>query len=227
MTELSVIRDQLLVKMPELPAQRRKRFKEQYGVNDSQIEIFTIAKHLGDYYEHVASELDAAAKVEHLQKDSKNEEGPAGEKHLPAKLHTLAANYIITEFPPLMGVVGKEIDDIKGLSIEPEAFAELMVMIFHEKLSSTAAKTVLKEMAETGLHPDKIAQEKNLMQMSNEGDLITIIDEVIAKNQKAVEDYKKGKKDSLKFLIGQVMAKTHGKANPQVVGQILQHKLNG
>src|SRR3989344_5829000 len=215
--------EEMRLGLPELPAQRRIRFKG-YGLNDSQIEVFTIAKHLGDYYERVASELDSAAKVEHLAEGSKSEEGPAGEMHLTGKLHALSANYIITEFPPLMSAKGMEVDDIEGFKIEPEAFAELMIMIFHQKLSSMAAKLVLKEMAETGLHPEHIAKEKNLFQVSDEGELVSIVDEIIAKNPKAVEDYKKGKAESLKFLTGQVMAATRGTANPQVVSQILEQK---
>lgn len=211
--------------LPELPDQRKKRFKEQYGLTDAQIEVFTIAKHLGDYYEKVASELDVAAKDEHLAKNMRSDD-PTGEKHLPTKLHSLAANYIITEFPPLFQMRGLEIDDIAGLKIEPESFAELMVMVFHEKLSSTGAKVVLKEMAETGLHPEQITKEKNLGQISDTAELESAVDEVVAKNPKTVEDYKKGKIEALKFLVGQVMAATRGKANPQVANQLLKQKLN-
>ncbi len=215
--------EEIRLGLPELPAQRRKRFKEQYGISDAQIEIFTIAKNFGDYYENVASELDAASMVNHLQKGSKNI--PPSEKHLPAKLHTLAANYMITEFPPLLNMRGMEINELEGIKITPEAFAELMVMIFHEELSSTNAKLVLKEMAETGLHPSRIVKEKNLGQTSDVEEIGRAVDEVIAKNPKAVEDYRRGKIEVIKFLTGQVMALARGKANPQVVGQLLEQKL--
>lgn len=215
--------EEMRLGLPELPAQRRLRFKK-YGLTDAQIEVFTIAKHFGDYYEQVASELDAAVKMEHLSKGLKGED-PKGEEHLPAKLHALSANYIITEFPPLLNMQNTEINDIGGIKIVPEAFAELMVMIFHEKLSSTGAKMVLKRMAETGLHPEQIVKELNLGQVSNIGELEKAVDEAIAKNQKTVEDYRKGKVEALKYLIGQVMAITRGKANPHIVSQILEQKL--
>ncbi len=215
--------EEIRLGLPELPAQRRVRFKE-YGLTDAQIEVFTIAKHLGDYYEAVASELDESAKDEHFAKNLKGNE-PIGEVHLPVKLHTLAANYIITEFPPLFQMQGLEIDEIEGIKISPEAFAELMVMIFHEKLNSNNAKVVLKKMAETGLHPEQIVNELNLGQVSDTGELDKAVNEVVAKNPKAVEDYRKGKIESIKFLTGQVMALTRGKANPQVVSQILEQKL--
>jgi aspartyl-tRNA(Asn)/glutamyl-tRNA(Gln) amidotransferase subunit B len=215
--------EELRLGLPELPAQRRERFKKQYGITDAQIEIFTIAKNFGDYYESVASELDAASMVTHLQKGYKDT--PPAEKHLSGKLHTLAANYMITEFPPLLNMQGMEINELEGIKITPESFAELMVMIFHEELSSTNAKLVLKEMAETGLHPSQIVKEKNLGQTSDIEEIGKAADEVIAKNPKAVEDYKKGKVETIKFLTGQVMALTRGKANPQVVSQLLEQKL--
>lgn len=215
--------EELRLGLPELPAQRRERFKKQYGLTDAQIEIFTIAKNFGDYYENVASELDAASMVNHLRKGSKGI--PPTERHLPAKLHTLAANYMITEFPPLLNMQGMEINELEGIKITPESFAELMVMVFHEELSSTNAKLVLKEMAETGLHPSQIVKEKNLGQTSDIEEIGEAADEVIAKNPKAVEDYRKGKVETIKFLTGQVMALTRGKANPQVVSQLLEQKL--
>ncbi len=208
--------------IPELPAGRRIRF-ERYGINPAQIEIFTVSRHLGDYYERVASELDSAAMDYHKKKGLKD--NFPDEPQVSGKLHALAANYIITEFPSLMNAIGFEIDDLEGFKVSPESFAELMVLIFHKELSSTAAKMVLKDMAETGLHPEQIMKEKDLGQMSDAGELETAVGNVIAVNQKAVEDYKKGKEASLKFLIGMVMRESKGKANPQVVEEIIKNKL--
>lgn len=198
--------EEIKLGLPELPAQRRARFKNQYHLNDAQIEIFTIAKHLGDYFEQVASEVDVDNKDEGKKKN----------------LYGLAANYLITEFPPLLNMRGMEINELEGIKVTPEAFAELMVMIFHQELSSTAAKAVLKEMVETGLHPEQIVKEKNLGQVSDTGELQKAVEDVIQKNPKAVEDYKKGKKESIKFLVGQVMAQTQGRANPQVAQELLE-----
>ncbi|HEY4506907.1 MAG TPA: Asp-tRNA(Asn)/Glu-tRNA(Gln) amidotransferase subunit GatB [Candidatus Paceibacterota bacterium] len=216
--------EEIKLSLPELPSQRRKRFLD-YGLNNAQVEVFTIARHLGDYYERVASELDSAAKDEHSAESVKKED-LAGERHMPSKLHALAANYIITEFPPLFNMQGLEIDDLEGLKMSAEAFAELMVMIFHEKLSSSGAKTVLRKMAETGLHPESVVAQLNLSQISDVGELELVVEDVIAKNPKPVEDYKKGKVESLKYLVGQVMMATKGKANPQVVGGMLENKLS-
>ena len=84
---------------------------------------------------------------------------------------------------------------------------------------------VLKKMADTGLHPEQIVRELNLGQVSDAGELEGAVDEVIAKNQKTVEDYRKGKVEALKYLIGQVMAAARGKAKPQVVSRLLEQKL--
>jgi aspartyl-tRNA(Asn)/glutamyl-tRNA(Gln) amidotransferase subunit B len=122
-------------------------------------------------------------------------------------------------------MTGMEINEIEGIKITPEGFGELIVRIFHNEISSTGAKMVLKEMFETGLTPGEIIKTKDLAQVSDTGELDKFVAEVIAKNDKAVEDYKKGKIEVLKFLTGQVMALTRGKANPQVVSQLLEQKL--
>lgn len=216
--QIEAIRDGLL----ELPSQRRVRLA-RYGLTEAQVEMFTVARHLGDYYEHVATELDTSAKDFHIKKGLKGEF--YNESHLGKRLHELSANYIITEFPSLMNASGLEIDDLEGFKISPEAFAELMVLIFHKELSSTGAKAVLKEMAATGLHPEQIMKEKNLGQVSDESELELAVDKAIVSNGQAVEDYKKGKEASLKFLIGTVMRESGGKANPQVVEEIIKKKL--
>ncbi len=171
----------------------------------------------------MATELDSAAKDFHIKKGLEGDF--ANEPHLSGRLHELSANYIITEFPGLMNAGGVEIDDLEGFKISPEAFAELMVLIFHKELSSTGAKAVLKEMAETGLHPEQVMKEKNLGQISGEEEIGLIVDKVIANNNQSVEDYKKGKEAALKFLMGMVMRESGGKANPQVVEEILKNKL--
>ena len=168
---------------------------------------------MGDYFEHVASELLAFDKLAHLKKPPVDEQG---------KLFKLAANYIITELKRMTEAVSAESADTK---ITPEMFADLVVRVFHGQVSSSGAQTVLKEMFETGVSPEQIIKEKDLEQVSSVGELEMAVDETIAENHQAVEDYKKGKEVSIKFLIGKIMAKTKGKANPQVVAEILSQKL--
>ncbi len=135
--------EELRLALPELPAARRERFKKEYGLNDAQIEIFTLAKHLGDYFEHVASELD--------NRGNKSKEN-----------YNKAANLLITELPPRLNMKGFEINELEGIKISPEAFAELAFMATQKLITSSVIGVILKEMVETGLHPDQIVKEKNL-----------------------------------------------------------------
>ncbi|HAS00035.1 MAG: aspartyl/glutamyl-tRNA amidotransferase subunit B, partial [Candidatus Moranbacteria bacterium GW2011_GWC2_37_73] len=93
------------------------------------------------------------------------------------------------------------------------------------KINSSAAQTVLKEMYHTGGDPSQIIEEKNLGQMEDASQLEAAVDSVLSVNEKSVVDYKAGKDNALKFLMGQVMKETGGKANPQVVMEMLINKL--
>src|SRR3989344_9308286 len=92
-------------------------------------------------------------------------------------------------------------------------------------ITSTTAAVLLKEMAETGRHPEGIAEEKNLLQVSDVSELEKLAQKVFSENPGPVADYKKGKKEALKFLVGKMMAKTKGQANPQVVAELIEKLL--
>jgi len=106
--------------------------------------------------------------------------------------------------------------------VTPENFAELITLIYKGEISSKIAKQVLKEMFETKADPSHIIKEKRLSQIVDTGEIEKIIKQVISKNPKAVEDYKKGKQNALQFLAGQVMAATRGRAKPDTVQQLLK-----
>ena len=106
--------------------------------------------------------------------------------------------------------------------ITPENFAELVLLIEKGEISSPIAKQVLKEMFAKGGDPSQIIQAKGLAQVSDEASIQKIAQEIIEKNPKAVEDYKKGKETALQFLVGQLMAKTKGTVNPETARTILQ-----
>jgi len=128
---------------------------------------------------------------------------------LPSKkLIKLATNYLLKV-------------KTKFKKITPENFAELISLINKGKISSSAADIVLKEMAKTGGDPSHIIEEKNLKQLSKSNDLKPIIKKVVEKNKKAIKDYRSGKTEVLGFLVGQIMAATKGKANPQVSKKLL------
>jgi len=196
-------------KLPELPDQKVKRFKEEYGLADDTILVLTTDPALADYFENVVNEIK--------EKIACKEFSVSLEKAL-----ALSANYIVGELRKHLMTSGEGIESLK---ITPENYAELIAIVGEGKISSSSAQIVLKVMYETGGDPSQIIEAKNLIQMSDAGELEKIVDEVLAKNEKSVADYKAGKENALKFLVGQVMAVSKGKANPQVAEELLRKKL--
>jgi len=113
------------------------------------------------------------------------------------------------------------------LNIEPGYLAKIICMVRDGIISNLAAKDVLRECIERGKDPADIVEQKGLLQVSDKGELELIVDEVITVNEKTVNDLKNGKENALGFLIGQVMRKTKGKANPKLTGEILRKKIKG
>jgi aspartyl-tRNA(Asn)/glutamyl-tRNA(Gln) amidotransferase subunit B len=203
--------EKIRLEIPELPQQKRERFKKEYELGDKEIEFFASYRDLSDYFEKVMSELRNWIK-----------EGRVKEKVTRPefiKLAKICANYIITDLQGLLK--GKSVIDEKFL-ITPENFAEFIYLIYENKLSSKMAKIVLEEMLKTGADPSHIIKEKGLVQITDEAEIEKIIKEVLTKNQKVVADFKKGKETALQYLVGQVMAETRGKASPQLVQKILK-----
>ncbi len=188
--------------MPELPQQKRKRFATEYFLDEKAIEVFVLNKDLSEYLEKIVSEFESRISL----------------KEVRALIKT-AANYLITDLQGLLqGAVFVE----KNCKITPENFAEFITMIQSGKISSKIAKMVLEEMFKTGADPEHIIEEKGISQISDEGEIEAAAKAVIDKNSKAVEEYKKGKTAVLQFLVGQVMAQTSGRAEPNAVQQMLQ-----
>ena len=203
-------------KLVELPSQRRERFRKLYNLPEHNVEVLTVNKQLGGYFEKAASELKEWNKLVHLKKPVVGDE---------VKLVKLAANYLITELAKLLYERGTGVEEMEHIKITPENFAEFIVRIYHQEVSSSGAQVLLKEMFETGEDPSVIIEKKDLAQVSDVEELVVAAKEVIAENPRPVEDYKKGKKESLQFLVGLMMKKTRGKANPQVAREILEKEL--
>ena len=104
--------------------------------------------------------------------------------------------------------------------------AELVQLIESGEVSSRVAKDVLREMFKTGADPHSIIKEKDLGQISDEGEIVKIVKEIIEENKKAVEDFKKGKGTAVKFLIGQAMARLRGRGNPELLEKLFQEYLS-
>jgi aspartyl-tRNA(Asn)/glutamyl-tRNA(Gln) amidotransferase subunit B len=197
--------------LPELPGNRRGRFKKEYNLSEREIEIFVQNKDLGEYFEKVYSELkDWVSSVEMKRKISKKEE---------TKLIKLCANYLLTDLQFL--IKGKIFEEEK-FPITPENFAEFITLIYEGKISSKIGKMLLPEMFKTGGDPSQLIREKGLSQIENISEIEEIAKKIISQNSKAIEDFKKGKETALQFLIGQFMKETKGKVNPQKATEILK-----
>jgi len=204
--------DMLREKLPELPYEKRQRFIGQLGLKPENADVLVANKEIAAYFENVCSELESWMEDEGHQFSDEGKQ----------KLHRLAANYIITE---LSRKVFEQGGSFKELKVTPENFAELIKIIYEGEINSSAAQAVLEEMFSTGADPSHVIEEKNLAQTSDEGELADIISKVIEDNQGPVEDFKNGKENAIKFLMGQVMKETQGKANPQMVMKMLKEKL--
>jgi len=133
-----------------------------------------------------------------------------------------AANWISSE---LLGQLGDP-EKIFELKVKPADIAELLKLIDNGAISGKIAKTVFRDMLETGNPAQKIIDEKGLVQVSDSSEIEKIIDDVLTKNTQVLADYKNGKEKALGFLIGQIMKESKGKANPQIVNELLLKKLN-
>ncbi len=197
--------NEIKAEIPELPQQKRERFKREYELDKKNTEIFVQNKDFGEYFEKVVSEFSPRLSREKLP-----------------GLIKLATNYLITD---LQGLLKGALITGEDFLITPENFAEFITLIYSGAISSKIAKQVLAEMFSTGADPSHIIEEKGLSQITDEVEIGKIIKEVISKNPKAVQDFKKGKKTAVQFLIGQIMTQTKGKANPQIARNILNKHL--
>lgn len=202
--------EELKLSVPELPSQKRHRLQEQYGLPIADIVLLTKERDLASFFENSTSEIDSW--IEDREKSVSDDDRN--------KLYKLAANYILSDLQSLINE-----SSTGGILITPENFGELVTLIYEGKLSSAGAKIVLKEMFSTGQDPSQIIEEKNLLQVSDAGELESIVEEIIKANPKPVEDLRAGKQNALQFLVGQGMKLTKGKASPTVLQEIFKKKI--
>lgn len=133
------------------------------------------------------------------------------------------ANWLVS----VVDVSGDDATDVADTKLSVESLVELSTMVAESKLSSTGAKEVLSEMRTNGGSPHSIAESKNLLQVSDEGAIAAIVDEVLADpaSQKAVEDIRSGNDKAIGFLVGQIMKKSKGQANPSMAQKLIRERL--
>lgn len=200
--------------LPELPEAKRKRLIEEYGFEKSDAGLFVDVPHLADFVEKVMSELTTWIKdTEELD----SAKAVAQRK----KIAKLAGGWIGSK---LLGILNQEHLSLATMKLDAENFAELITMIASTKINSTNATQLLTHMVKAGGDPSQLLEEQGLTQVSDESALQPIIQAVVSENPKVVADVQSGKTQALQFLVGQVMKKTKGTANPEVVrGLLVDH----
>lgn len=181
--------------LPELPDARRERLEKEYGLSDYDAGVITASRPMAEYFDEVVA-------------------GGADAK--------LAANWLMGELAKHLNAENKTIVDSP---VEPARLAAMIQMITKGTISSKIAKTVFEEMWTSKDAPEEIVKAKGLVQITDTKAIEEIVDKVIADNPKPVEDYKGGNKKAIGALVGQVMKQSKGKANPQMVNQLLAQKL--
>ena len=182
-------------KFPELPKEKESRYQKEYGLSAYDAQIIASSKSMADFFESA---------IENIEN------------------YSLLANWLIGE---VSAYLNKELIEIKESKLNPKNMAMLINRIDDQTISGKIGKSIFEEMCISGSSPDKIIESQGLKQITDDGAIEKIIDEVINNNTKQVDDYRAGKDKLFGFFVGQVMKKTQGKANPQTVNRILKEKL--
>ncbi len=185
--------------LPELPDARRDRFITAYELSLQDAELLTAERGTADYYELAVS--------------AANGRSPKG-----------VANWITGELFRLLNDSGETLDAAR-LRMRPEFIGEVVALVADGTINGTVAKQVFEESFRTGQMPMAIVEARGLRQISDGDVLVTMAREVIAANPKVVDDYRRGKTQSIKFLVGQIMRASKGQANAQVAEKVLAEEL--
>ena len=181
--------------IPELPDAKRARFVREYGLPEYDADMLTQSRALADYFES-AAKLSGQPKV--------------------------VSNWMMGELMRLLNADSREIEDCP---LKPDRLAGMIKMIDGGVISTKIAKTVFEEMYRTGKDAESIVKEQGLVQVSDTGEIERIINAVVKANPAQHADYKAGKEKLFGFFVGQVMKASKGKANPELVNELLKKKL--
>ena len=183
--------------MPEFADEKAKRFINEYKLNEMEAATLSSEQELAEYYEEVVKVSDDAR---------------------------LAANWVLTE---ILRVLKEKNISIEEFSVEPENIGKLIKLIKANTISSKIAKDVFEILLSENKDPEIIVKEKGLVQITDNSEIEKIVEQVLAENPQSVEDYKAGKSNALKYLVGQSMRLSKGKANPQMINEMILARLEG
>ena len=183
--------------MPEFADEKAKRFINEYKLNEMEAATLSSEQELAEYYEEVVKVSDDAR---------------------------LAANWVLTE---ILRVLKEKNISIEEFSVESENIGKLIKLIKDNTISSKIAKDVFEILLSENKDPEIIVKEKGLVQITDNSEIEKIVEQVLAENPQSVEDYKAGKSNALKYLVGQSMRLSKGKANPQMINEMILARLEG
>ena len=189
--------EELRKTVPELPAARQKRFVSEYGLPEYDAGVLTTSKGLADYFESCMRLFNQPKTV---------------------------SNWVMGELLAELNRSGTAVD---RSPVSPERLVSLLKLVDNGTISLKVAREIFPELYASGKPPEQIVKEKGLTQVSDEGALEKIIDDVMAKNSAQVAQYRGGKEAVFGFFVGQVMKGSGGKANPGKVNELLKRKLVG
>ncbi|WP_242325332.1 Asp-tRNA(Asn)/Glu-tRNA(Gln) amidotransferase subunit GatB [Faecalibaculum rodentium] len=181
--------------MEELPAARRARFMKDYGLGEYDAQVLVADPAMADYYEEAAKTAKDAKKT---------------------------ANWVIGD---LSAALNRDNRTFANAGVAPEHLGQLVNLVADGTISGKQAKTVFEDMLSSGKEPAKIVEEKGMKQVTDEGAILALVTEVLDANPKSIEDYKAGKDRAIGFLVGQVMKKSRGTANPKRTNELIREEL--
>ncbi len=188
--------EELKNSLPEMPDIKAERYVKEFGLPEYDAEVLTSEKSISDFYEKCISIYNNYKTV---------------------------SNWIMSELMQYLNKNKKDIEELENLKVEN--FVSLVKLVDTNVITGKVGKEIIIEVIEKGISPEKYVEEKGLKQISDTSEIDKFIDEVIAEEKEAVEKYKSGKTKVIGFLVGQVMRKSRGKANPKLVNQLMEKKL--
>lgn len=187
--------EEIRSRQPEFKTEKMKRYKEEFGIPDYDIEILTDSKKLADIFEQTTAICNNPKKV---------------------------SNWLMVE---TMRIIKEKSMDVSDISFSPANLAALIKLTDDGSINSSVAKEVFENIFDEDIDPVKYVEENGLKQVNDEGALKKTVEDVIAANPQSVEDYRSGKEKAIGFLVGQTMKAMKGKANPAMVNDMLKELL--
>lgn len=181
--------------IPELPRAKKSRYMSEYKLSEYDADLLSQDRGLAELFEATVKLVDEP---------------------------TITANWILTE---LSRRLNESEENVEDMNLSVENFAKLINLAKDDKVNNNVAKKLLREIYSSDEDPEKLAEERNLLQISDSSFLEEVVDEVLEENPSSIDDIKAGKDRAFGFLVGQAMKKTKGKGNPREINKLLREKI--